>query len=151
MIVSHASGSNGCAVWRAMVSDSCLSLYWDHMPGGGMEGVGPPPAPRVSDLGGLLLELFAGDYCRFGPSSHGILARTFTSNVLVCIARLRAHLDVRQPMPVSASPGGKEDSLCARAFWGRSLPWWQALIRSPHLFRVHCASLLSTIWYHHED
>ena len=24
-----------------------------------MGGVGPPPAPRVSDLGGLLLELFA--------------------------------------------------------------------------------------------
>ena len=30
-----------------------------------MGGVGPPPAPRVSDLGGLLLELFAGDYLPF--------------------------------------------------------------------------------------
>ena len=34
-----------------MVSDFCLSLFWDHMPGGGMGGVGPPPAPRVKDLG----------------------------------------------------------------------------------------------------
>ena len=30
-----------------------------------MGGVGPPPAPRVTDLGGLLLELDAGDCLPF--------------------------------------------------------------------------------------
>ena len=52
-----------------------------------MGGVGPPPASRVSDLGGLLLKLFAGEYCRFGPSSHGILARTLVSYVFSCLLR----------------------------------------------------------------
>ena len=49
-----------------MVSSFCLAPYWDHKPGGGMGGVGPPPAPRVNDLGGLLLELSVGDFLPFG-------------------------------------------------------------------------------------
>ena len=65
VLVSHTSGSIGCEVWRAMVSIFCLSPYWDHKPGGGMGGVGPPPASRGPDLGGLLLELFAGEYLPF--------------------------------------------------------------------------------------
>ena len=65
MLVSHASGSIGCEVWRAMVSIFCLSPYWDRKPGGGMGGVGPRPASRGPDLGGLLLGLFAGEYLPF--------------------------------------------------------------------------------------
>ena len=81
-----------------------------------MGGVGPPPAPRVKDLGGLLLELFAGEYLPF----WSFITRNFGTHngfqcILVFIARLRAHLDERQPMPVSTSPWDKEDFIvCTR-------------------------------------
>ena len=46
-----------------------------------------PPAPRVKDLGGLLLELFTGGYCHVGPTSRVTLARTMVSNVFSCLLR----------------------------------------------------------------
>ena len=49
-----------------------------------MGGVGPPPAPRVKDLGGLLLELLLVIICRVGLSLHGALACTILSNAFSC-------------------------------------------------------------------
>ena len=71
-----------------------------------MGGVGPPPAPRVQDLGGLLLELSAGEFLGTIRSS---ITRNFGTHIgyqctTVFLARLRARLDERQPMSVPTPP-----------------------------------------------
>ena len=53
-------------VWRTMVStDFCRCLHRDHVPGGGMGGEGPPPAPWVrgtwgASRGGCCREILVG-------------------------------------------------------------------------------------------
>ena len=105
-----------------------------------MGGVGPPPAPRVLDPVGLLLELFAGEYL---GTFRSFITRNFGTpmgtNVYWCFLRdcVPVWLQDNQ-CQYQLRLGTKRTSLCARAFWAPSLPWWQELIRSPHQVRVCC-------------
>ena len=114
---------------------------------------GPPPAPRVQDLGGLLLELFAGGYL---GTFRSFITRNFGTHIgyqciLVFPARLRARLDERQPMPVPTSPWDKEDFIVCT----RLLGTFSAMVAGTHRVTSSGSCLLclilTTIWYHQEE
>ena len=136
--VSHTSGSMVVKCGRLWsVTFACHR-------GGGMGGVGPPPVPRVRDLGGLLLELSAGEFLGTIRSS---ITRNFwhTHWVRMCNGF------ERQPMPVPTPPWDKEDIIVCTRFFVTFTTIVARTHHSPHQDLGLLCLILTTIWYHHEE